>query len=929
MTIEDVTGANKGGGWRCLGKGVLGLVAGGWIGLGAAGLWAGTEDVLREANRREAAGDFLGADRVLATGLNGLEPGSAEAAQLAFERDRLRRVRRDYPLTREALRAAVEEAVARVTAEEFERWLAEGRFDERWVDGERRYFGSSVSNLFFRHPELEPRRRRPKETAALQRAYLENAMAIRRAARDLGTPYVLPKRLRMRMTVTVPVGAVDAGVTVRAWLPVPRAFPHQTDLEILSTEPPDAVLAPIDSPIRSAYLERPASADGSARFEVDYRYEAFGVWFDLDRRGEAAPSARSLALESFLSEAPHVVFTPAMRGLAAEIGRDEKDPVRLARKFYEWIAANLRYSYAPEYSTIRNLGELCRSTGRGDCGQAAFLLMTLCRLSGIPARWQSGWAVFPGDETIHDWCEVHLEPWGWVPVDPYMGMYAMQYTPDLKAEERAALRDFYFGGLTQYRMAANGDHQQVLDPPKRSMRSDHVDFQRGEVEAGGTNLFYDQFRYRLEWREEPSLRMATRLVSAATHSALAYARVVELCDTFGPRFSGTTNLEAAIDWAIDRLRADGFESVRGEEVLVPRWIRGESGLEELSPVAQAIPVLALGGSTNTPLEGLVAPVLVVTNFADLEGRMAEAAGRIIVYAVPFTGYSEIVRYRYRGAIEAAKAGAVASLIRSATPFSLRTPHTGGMSYEEGIPRIPHAAIAVEDTERLLRWQRRGITPRLRLRLQPRTLPDVVSRNVVAEIRGREKPEEIVVVGGHLDSWDVGQGALDNAGGCVAAWEALRLVREVVGRPRRTLRLVLWTNEENGLRGARDYPERHRAELERHSVAIESDWGIGPVRGFAFTGSERAMAQLREQVPLLRMAGADQFRPGAGGSDLGPLLERGVPVMDLWTDRRDYFWFHHSDADTVDKIDPAELNQCVAALAVMAYLLGEMPEPLPR
>jgi len=190
-----------------------------------------------------------------------------------------------------------------------------------------------------------------------------------------------------------------------------------------------------------------------------------------------------------------------MRRLAEELGEGAGSARERAWRYYQWISTRIRYSYAPEYSTVRNLGESCLSEGRGDCGQAAFLFMTLCRLSGIPARWQSGWAIFPGDQTIHDWCEIHLEGVGWIPVDPYMGMYAMQYTPALSPGEREELRRFYFGGLTQYRIAANRDHNQELDPPKGSVRSDPVDFQRGEVEAEGRNLYFDRFRYQLSWEE--------------------------------------------------------------------------------------------------------------------------------------------------------------------------------------------------------------------------------------------------------------------------------------------------------------------------------------------------------------------------------------------------------------------------------------------
>ncbi len=419
------------------------------------------------------------------------------------------------------------------------------------------------------------------------------------------------------------------------------------------------------------------------------------------------------------------------------------------------------------------------------------------------------------------------------------------------------------------------------------------------------------------------------LLGAATNGTVARLRLAEMCDTFGPRFSGSTNLEGAIDWILARLREDGFENVRGEPVKVPHWERGEEWLEQVEPVPMRMPVLGLGGTTNTPVDGITARVLVVTNFAELESRAAEARGRIVVFDAPFTAYGETVRYRGAGGSAAAKVGAVASLVRSITPFSLQTPHTGMMSYEAGTARIPHAAMTVEHAERMRRLQERGIPVTLRLRLGARQWPDADSRNVVAEIRGREHPEEIIVVGGHIDSWDVGQGALDDGGGCLAAWEALRLIKTTGIAPRRTLRLVLWVNEENGLAGAKAYPRQHADELARHVLAVESDWGIGPVQGFAFTGSGRANEQLKALLPWLGLIGAGQIKAGAGGSDLGPLLHEGVPTMDLWTDKRDYFWFHHTAADTVDKVDPGELNRCVAALAVMLYGVAEMPEALAR
>lgn len=490
-------------GWRL----VLAL----WLGIGGLGgglrAVAGSDASVKAALERVELGDFLGADRMLGEALAGLEGGDSgeERRRLEFERERLRRIRRDYSLTQSALLAALEAALKDFREEEFDRWLKEGCFDARTIDGETRYFVSSVSNLFFRRPELGVRRVRVRDPSALQRAYLENARAIRLAARAASTPYVLPKRFQVRMSVNVRAGSVVPGEKVLAWLPVPRRFPHQGEFELMATVPGGGRVAPEESPIRSVYLEGVGAADGSAGFEAVYSYVAQGVSFDLaGSRGFGSKSPISAAeLEPYRAPGPHVEFTDAMRRLAKDVGAEERDLVARARLYYEWIAREVRYSYAPEYSTIRNLSEACRATGRGDCGQAALLLMTLCRISGIPARWQSGWAIFPGDETIHDWCELYFEPWGWVPVDPYMGMYAMQYADTLSSSQKEELRNFYFGGMTQYRMAANADHGQALWPTKPSVRSDDVDFQRGEVEAGGKNLYFDQFRYDLKWEEIP------------------------------------------------------------------------------------------------------------------------------------------------------------------------------------------------------------------------------------------------------------------------------------------------------------------------------------------------------------------------------------------------------------------------------------------
>lgn len=422
---------------------------------------------------------------------------------------------------------------------------------------------------------------------------------------------------------------------------------------------------------------------------------------------------------------------------------------------------------------------------------------------------------------------------------------------------------------------------------------------------------------------------ANQIIARALRDSAAWLRIATLTETFGPRFSGTENLERAIDWVLEEMRRDGLENVRGEPVMVPRWVRGAESVELVEPRRQALPMLGLGGSIATPSQGMTAEVMVVRSFDELRARAAQATGKIVLFNAPFTSYGETVRYRSQGAIEAARVGAVASLVRSVTPFSMRTPHTGGMSYDSTVRRIPHAAITPEDADMIERMIGRGERVVVRLRMSARTLPDAESRNVVAELRGRERPDEIVVMGGHIDSWDVGRGAMDDAGGVIAAWEAIRLLKELGLQPRRTIRVVGWTNEENGLRGGNAYRDTHRSALEKHVLAIESDAGVFKPLGFGFTGSDSAFALVREVGRLLEPIGAGSITRGGGGADIGPVMALGVPGMGLTVDGTKYFWYHHTDADTVDKLDPHEVALCVATMAIMAYVVADLPEPLPR
>jgi carboxypeptidase Q len=422
--------------------------------------------------------------------------------------------------------------------------------------------------------------------------------------------------------------------------------------------------------------------------------------------------------------------------------------------------------------------------------------------------------------------------------------------------------------------------------------------------------------------------VANRIIDAAlADSTRSWDVLAAFVDHSGPRLAGSANLERGIDWFLAGMKNDGLANVRAEPVMVPKWVRGRESLTLVQPREADVPLLGLGGSVGTPAGGITAEVLVVTGFAELEQRAAEAKGRIVLFDVPFTNYGETVQYRSTGAIAAARVGALASLIRAVGPWGLRTPHTGAMRYDSTVTRIPAAAIPLEDATMFSRMQRRGQKIVVTLRMEAQTLPDVPSRNPMGELRGREKPEEIVALGGHIDSWDVGTGAMDDAGGVIVSWEAVRLLKRLGLTPRRTIRVVGWVNEENGLRGGTAYRDAHRDEP--HSLLIESDAGVFAPLGFGFTGSDSARSLIKQVGALLERIGAGRIGASGGGADIGPLMATGVPGMGLDVEGSKYFVYHHTPADTPDKLSPAEMQKCVAAMAVMAYIVADLPELLPR
>lgn len=423
---------------------------------------------------------------------------------------------------------------------------------------------------------------------------------------------------------------------------------------------------------------------------------------------------------------------------------------------------------------------------------------------------------------------------------------------------------------------------------------------------------------------------ADKIIAAAFSDSSAWNRLALMTDKFGHRISGSAALERTIDWALEEMKKDGLQNVRGEPVMVPRWVRGEESATLISPRAMPLHMIGLGGSIGTPGKGITASVMVVKDFDELTRRAAEAKGKIVLFDVPFTGYGQTVRYRGGAANAAAKVGAVAALIRSVASFSMHTPHTGAMGYDTTMKvKVPAAALSVEDAMMVHRMIKRGEKVVINLRMSAQTLPDAPSRNVVAEIVGSEKPDEIVVLGGHIDSWDVGQGAMDDGGGCVAAWEAVKLMKRLGLRPKRTVRVVLWTNEENGSRGATGYRDAHRAEIDRHVLAMESDNGVFKVTGAGITAGEGGLAMATDIAALFSSFGATTVTPGGGGADTGPLTALGVPAMSPSVDGTKYFWYHHSDADTIDKLDPREMAENVALLSVLAFVVADMPGTFPR
>ena len=433
----------------------------------------------------------------------------------------------------------------------------------------------------------------------------------------------------------------------------------------------------------------------------------------------------------------------------------------------------------------------------------------------------------------------------------------------------------------------------------------------------------------------PGAAVALKLADMARTESQAYDTVRSLVDEVGPRLSGSAGDKAGVAWAVAAMKAKGLANVRAEKVMVPHWERGQESGRIVSPTPHTLSLTALGGTVGTPPRGIEGEVVRVDSLEAIDKlEEAKLKGKILFVSAPTErrqdgrGYGKTAGVRSRSAVAAAKKGAIAVVIRSIGTDHDRMPHTGAMRYEKGVKEIPAAAMSIPDADLLDRLVAAGKPVRLAMTLGAKTLPDAESANVIGEVVGREKPDEIVLIGAHLDSWDLGFGAVDDGAGCAAVMEAARLIAKLPERPRRTVRVVLFANEENGLKGAFGYAKDHAAEIDKHLIALEADAGAGRVLNIRFLAPAEAMPKLAFIPKLVEPLGVKRADEDAhGGADLIPLREAGVPLVDLLQDMESYFDVHHTPNDTLAQVKKEDIDHMVASIAIVAHAAADLPEAI--
>ncbi|XP_075972684.1 carboxypeptidase Q-like [Anticarsia gemmatalis] len=407
-----------------------------------------------------------------------------------------------------------------------------------------------------------------------------------------------------------------------------------------------------------------------------------------------------------------------------------------------------------------------------------------------------------------------------------------------------------------------------------------------------------------------------------------YKEYTEFIDKFGARPSGTENLERSIDHMINLTRQHGVNDVTTEELQVPHWVRLHESARMLQPRTKNIAILGFGTSVSTPSEGITAEAIVISSFKILDAtNRKEIEGKIVVFDAPYVSYGDTVVYRSQGASKAAQKGAVATLVRSITPFSIYSPHTGAQYYADNVTKIPTAAITLEDADLLRRLQDEREKIVLNIKMS-NTFDTKTSRNTLVDLKGTEHPEKLVIVSGHIDSWDVGQGAMDDGGGMMISWFVPVVLNALKLKPKRTVRAILWTSEEPGLVGAQAYLKQHTKELSDINFIMESDEGTFRPLGLDVAGSKQARCIVKEVLkqfaPINKMGNS-----GYPGSDIVLFINKGIPGASLLNQNERYFWFHHSEGDTMDVQNKTDVIECAAFWAAFSYVIADLSVDIPR
>jgi transglutaminase-like putative cysteine protease len=441
------------------------------------------------------AGEFTRAQqemRMLLANDPDLPYGTIDA--MRFEVQRLERIKKDFTKTRQDVIAYIQNYIPDVTDADISRWESARSLEYQIIDGDKRYFNRAGPNLF--RIDKEARQMKMKKDASniiIPGSYsrLTDVTSVVQSVDEENRNFVDPQRFRIEYTLSVDANAAPPGEIIRCWLPYPREITsRQTDVQLIGSEPKRHIIAANDTELqRSIYLEKPAIADEKTVFQAVYEYTAHAVYQPIDP-DEVRVSPDSPGLSRYTEERPpHIVFSPELRALSKKIVGNEKNPYKIARKLFQWIDANIPWASAREYSTFRNISHYVYENRHADCGMQTIFFITLCRMNGIPARWQSGWVTTPGDDGMHDWGEIYFEPYGWVPMDVTYG---------LNASREDEIKWFYLSGMDKYRLIVNDDYSRPLYPAKMHLRSETIDFQRGEVEWSGGNLYFDQWDYRFD-----------------------------------------------------------------------------------------------------------------------------------------------------------------------------------------------------------------------------------------------------------------------------------------------------------------------------------------------------------------------------------------------------------------------------------------------